>query len=224
MARPCVFEPADQREQPLDVGVRRLLVGSSSTTTRAPLARARATSTSCCAAGDRSATERVGADLRMTELRQRVGRRLAHAPPVDQAVASRLHPQADVLHHRQMRRERQLLVNHRDAGAARVDRLARLRTASRRGVIAPASGRIAPDRIAISVLLPAPFCPTSAHTSPGATAKSTPSTATGRAERLAHAAHLEARRGRPGYFSHFERSGLSSSFIAGSFMFSLVAM
>ena len=42
----------------------------------------------------------------------------------------------------------------------------------------PASGRSAPDRIPINVLLPAPFCPTSAHTSPGATWKSTPATAT----------------------------------------------
>src|ERR1700752_4078947 len=42
----------------------------------------------------------------------------------------------------------------------------------------PASACSAPDRIAISVLLPAPFWPTIAHTSPGATATSTPSTAT----------------------------------------------
>src|SRR2546428_10205224 len=41
----------------------------------------------------------------------------------------------------------------------------------------PASGFSAPARIAISVLLPAPFWPTSAHTSPERTGKSTPSSA-----------------------------------------------
>src|SRR4029453_14803419 len=37
----------------------------------------------------------------------------------------------------------------------------------------PASGRITPERILTRVLLPAPFAPTSAWTSPGATARST---------------------------------------------------
>src|SRR5262245_386724 len=44
--------------------------------------------------------------------------------------------------------------------------------------ITPASGFSAPARIPISVLFPAPFWPTSAHTSPDATATSTPSSAT----------------------------------------------
>src|SRR5215467_4206261 len=44
--------------------------------------------------------------------------------------------------------------------------------------IDPASGCSAPARMAISVLLPAPFCPTSPQISPGATDRSTPSSAT----------------------------------------------
>ena len=89
----------------------------------------------------------------------------------------------------------------------------------------PASGRSAPDRIAISVLLPAPFCPTSAHTSPGATWKSTPATATVAPNAL-RTPSIWKRGAAAGlvHFSHFERSGLSSSFIAGSSMFSFVAM
>src|SRR5262245_35257920 len=42
----------------------------------------------------------------------------------------------------------------------------------------PASGSSAPARIPINVLFPAPFWPTSAHTSPDRTATSTPSSAT----------------------------------------------
>jgi hypothetical protein len=42
----------------------------------------------------------------------------------------------------------------------------------------PASGRVAPESTDINVLLPAPFCPTSAHTSPPRTRKSTASSAT----------------------------------------------
>src|SRR5262249_4758569 len=41
----------------------------------------------------------------------------------------------------------------------------------------PASGKIAPERTFISVLLPAPFSPTNASTSPGATDRCTPSRA-----------------------------------------------
>ena len=69
-------------------------------------------------------------------------------------------------------------------------------------VIAPASGAIAPARIDISVLLPAPFCPTSAHTSPPRTARSTPSSATVppnalRTRRISKCARQAARRFQP---------------------------
>ena len=95
---------------------------------------------------------------------------------------------------RQVRRERQLLVDHRDAGAARVERVARRVTVRRRAPSSPASGWSAPARIAISVLLPAPFWPTSAQTSPAAHGQVDAVERDGRAERLADAAHLEARR------------------------------
>ena len=44
-------------------------------------------------------------------------------------------------------------------------------------LIEPLSGRMAPLRIFISVLLPAPFSPIKARTSPGSSASETPSSA-----------------------------------------------
>ena len=48
----------------------------------------------------------------------------------------RLHAEQDVLHHRQVRRERQLLVDHRHAGPAGVERVAQARRAGRRATSA----------------------------------------------------------------------------------------
>ena len=219
-----LFEPADQREEPLDVGVgeaaRRLVEHHD-----AGAARQSARDLDELLRRRRQVRdERVGADLGMTELRQRVGSRLTHPPPFDQTLAHRLHAEADVLHHGQMRRERELLVNHRDAGAARIDRLARfVRTA----VEAHDPG-VRPERarqdghqcaLAGAVLPDQRTHLTRRHV------EIDPGDGDRRPERLAHAFHLEARRGgRLVHFSHFERSGLSSSFIAGSSMFSFVAM
>ena len=71
------------------------------------------------------------------------------------------------------------------------------------------------------MLLPAPFWPTSAQISPARDREIDAVERDGRAERLADAAHLEARRrGSGACRSHFERSGCSSSFISGWSMFS----
>ena len=102
--------------------------------------------------------------------------------------------------------------SRRRRGARRADRAAR--TARRRAASRRRRACSAPARIAISVLLPAPFWPTSAHTSPPRTAKSTPSSATVAPNALPHAAHLEARRRGQG-FSHRDRSGCSSSLASG---------
>ena len=224
---PLRLQPADQLEQ--RAGRRRaprLLVGSSSTSTRQPMASARAISTSCCAAGGRSPTARIGRDVAMAELaraprravsRIRRDRRCRTTPPPRPArrrarcSPSRSGAARATAPGRSSRRRR---------GARRADRAARTarRRAHRRRRRAPS----APARIAISVLLPAPFWPTSAQTSPARDGEIDAVERDGRAERLADAAHLEARRRSAGYFSHLDRSGCSSSLASGSFMCSRV--
>jgi hypothetical protein len=61
------------------------------------------------------------------------------------------------------------------AMASAGDRATSGRSSSR---ISPASGRCSPKRMFMSVVLPAPFSPSSAWTSPLFTVRSTPSTAT----------------------------------------------
>ena len=102
--------------------------------------------------------------------------------------------------------------SRRRRGARRADRAAR--RARRRAASRRRRARARPARIAISVLLPAPFWPTSAQTSPRAHREVDAVERDRRAERLRDAAHLEARRSSYG-FSHFERSGCSSSFAVG---------
>ncbi len=94
----------------------RLLVGSSMTSTRAPVASARAISTICCwrprvIRRARRAEGRVG---RAVERRGRDPRRI---PGQRTRPCSRwLVAEDDVLHHGEIRRERQLLIDHGDAG------------------------------------------------------------------------------------------------------------
>ena len=85
----------------------------------------------------------LGGDVAVAELGERGRRRRAHPLALHDAerrggaAAHRLDAEHDVLHHAQVRRERQLLVDHRDAGAPRGERIARRvrrrrRAASRR--------------------------------------------------------------------------------------------
>jgi hypothetical protein len=69
-----------------------------------------------------------------------------------------------------------ILIDDRDARGAPSAGLS-TRNALPTTTISPLSGGCAPDRIFISVDLPAPFLPTSACTSPQATSKSTSSSA-----------------------------------------------
>ena len=117
------------------------LVGSSKTITRASETSARATSTSCCAPTLSVAGERVGPDLGMLQQLERLG----HQPPVlaapDQAGRDPLLAEHDVGLDRQVRGQRQLLVDHRHAARARLARTPG-RVGAPPSVIVPASGRI----------------------------------------------------------------------------------
>jgi len=68
----------------------------------------------------------VDRDLPPIQLGQRRAGGPVHAGPPDEASARRLHAEQDVLGHGQVGRERELLVHHRHAAAARVHRVAGL--------------------------------------------------------------------------------------------------
>ena len=121
----------------------------------------------------------IRGDVGVPELGERGLGGPPHPLAIDDAqrTARRLDAERDVLHDAQMRRERGFLMNHRHAGLSRRKRIRAARTAGRRGAWRRASGVSAPARTAISVLLPAPFWPTSAQTSPAHTRRSTSSSA-----------------------------------------------
>ena len=114
----------------------------------------------------------------MAQPRQDVGRRAAHVGATNQAEARRLHAEQDVLGHASgaARARAPGKSSPRPRAGRRAG--ARAGTAAPSSVMRPASGCSAPERMAINVLLPAPFWPTMAQTSPGKTETSTPSTAT----------------------------------------------
>ena len=105
----------------------RLLVGSSSTRTRQPTAMARAISTICCT-GNRtgSPTNVSGLKIAVPELAQGAASR---SPPSRRGGESRSRvgstPSRMFSVNGEMRRERQLLVDHRHARAAGLDRASR---------------------------------------------------------------------------------------------------
>jgi len=89
-----------------------------------------------------------------SDFRERAAARV-HLRPVHQRPARGLDAEQDVFHHRQMGRERQLLIDHRHAGLAACTGCRNIiRTVEN---ILPSSGGIAPDKIFINVDLPAPF-------------------------------------------------------------------
>ena len=156
----------------------RLLVGSSSTSTRHPTASARPISTSCWAAGESVPDRGVDRNLRMAEPCEHVGGRSAHLGAPDEPEARGLHAEQDVLGRRTDAARATAPGRSSPRPLARASSGCAGRYGAPSSVIRPASGCSAPDRIAISVLLPAPFWPTMAQTSPGRTDTSTPSTAT----------------------------------------------
>ena len=90
-------------------------VGSSRIRTRDRTPRARAISTICCCAVLRVATQRIGSpDLRQAEPGdQRLGLG-EHPAAVEEAESDRLAPEQEVLRDREVRRQRELLVDHAD--------------------------------------------------------------------------------------------------------------
>ena len=121
--------------------------------------------------------------------------RAARLGAVPEAAARRLGAHQDVLGHREVGEERQLLVDERDparrarraASGARRARPSDLHRARR-----PARG--GRPGCASSVLLPAPFSPRSACTSPGRTSSDAPSSATRGPEALDDAGEAQRRR------------------------------
>ena len=188
----------------------RLLVGSSSTSTRQPtgeragdldeLLRRPATASPTGASGRMSP---------MAELRRaRRARSRASARRSTKPKRAGSTPSSDVLHHASgaARATAPGRSSPRRRGAPRADSRGAYGAPS--SVIVPASGASAPARIAISVLLPAPFWPTSAHTSPAATGEVDAVERDRRAERLARCRASRERGGAARYFSHFDRSGV----------------
>ncbi len=165
------------------------------------------------------AGERVGRDVGVTELAQRLRRNRAHTIALDDAAARRLDAEEDVLHHAEVRRERQLLVDHRDAGAACVQRIARRvrRTVEPHGAGVRSQGAREDGHqraLAGPVLADERADLARTHAEVHRIERH------GGAERLADAVHLESRRVYG--FSHRERSGCKSSLASASFMRSRV--
>jgi hypothetical protein len=127
-----ILEAAEQREEALDVraaeAARRLVEHQDAAADRQ---RARDLDELLLRDGQ-IADDRVGRDVVVPELRQRRAGPRAHGVPVDETrdpgpetSPARLRPKQQILHDAEIRRERQLLVDHRDARAPRVDRTRR---------------------------------------------------------------------------------------------------
>ena len=100
-------------------------------------------------------------------------RALAHRPVVDQAGAPDLAPEKQVLGDGQVLGEKDLLVDEHDAPCARPRPGPRTRPAHRRKTGRPCVGGRWPERMRMSVDLPAPFSPITAWTSPASSASDT---------------------------------------------------
>ena len=111
-------QPTDHLEQPLaSRGCESELVGSSITSTRASPASARAISTSCRGAGRQRADDAVGRELRVRSSQASArSHSRAHAPRDRRRRTARgSRPSRMFSAHGQVRAERELLVDHRDA-------------------------------------------------------------------------------------------------------------
>ena len=138
-AMPARLEPAHDREQPLHLlGPESAEVGSSMTTSFASIDSARAISTICCSATERSATSRRGSTSRPTSRRERPGPPVQLAP-VDEAAPPRLAADEHVLRHRQRRDQVELLVDRDDAERLRRVRAVEPHLAPSKAIV-PASG------------------------------------------------------------------------------------
>ncbi len=232
--QPLLLEPADQIEQLPHVAVREAA---------RRLVEHEHAAAECQGARDfhellrrrrEFSDRRVERNVRVPELIEGRACRSAHGVAVNNAERAeappprRLDTERNVVHHAQVRRERQVLINHGHAGPARFARISRR--------VRPAVERHRPrvwrdrarenghQRALARAVLPdqrAHFA--AAHGEVHAVERN------GAAERLAHAAHVELRACRAeaarrrGYgFNHRARSGCSSSLTAGSDILSRV--
>ena len=119
--------------------------------------------------------KRIDVDAEPRELLTRFAR---HAPPLHETEAiGRLGAEKHVLGDRQIGRDAEFLMNHGDAGRARIARPIETRTSFPSSTKRPENSACTPAMIFISVLLPAPFSPTRPWISPAESAKSTPRSA-----------------------------------------------
>ncbi len=158
-------------------------------------------------------------DVGVAELLERRPCRVAHLVPSYDAAPHGFDAQHDVFHHAEVRRQRQFLVDHRDAGPARVERIARRkRLAGQPHRAAVRRERACENRhqraLARAVLADERAHLARRHREIDRVERD------GRAKRLADAAHLE----QPWiyFLSHRDRSGCRSSLASGSFMRSRV--
>ena len=110
-----------------------------------------------------------------TARQQRLGAAALRAMVDEAGDAGRI-GDADVVGDTQVRQQRQFLEHADEAVPHRIQRVGELHGRPSTSMLPP-SGRTAPAMILISVLLPAPFSPSTAWMEPRRQAKSTPSSA-----------------------------------------------
>jgi len=224
---PAVLEAANQTEQALDIlpGQR---AGGLVQDQRAASDGQRPGDLHQLLGGDAQPPGRhVGADLGMLQFREGLDGAPPDFAPMDPARGGRLHPQHDVLFHRQVGCEGQLLVDHGHAGPARVEGVAGpIRLAVQPHL--PRVGLVRAGQDLHQGALPGPVLADQGVHLAGRDGEVHPVQRDGRPEALADAPHLEALRPpaiglvhRP-HFSHLSSSGYSSSLILGSSMFAWV--
>ncbi len=156
---------------------RRLEVGSSRISTRADTAMARAMATSCCSGDGVRAQGGARVDAQVEFAASSSSARTVHRAVVDPPEASGLAAQQDVLGHRQIRAEVDLLVHRADTGVLRLPRAGEPAVGAVDGDACRPSISCTPVSALIRVDFPAPFSPISAWISPGSSRRSTPSRA-----------------------------------------------
>ena len=219
---PLRLQPADEIEQR---AARRRAPGCSSARRargRGSRWRARARSRRAAAPPARVADGRVGRDIVRGRARRSAATAVARIRVALRRCRrrDRLDAEHDVFHHAQVRRERQLLIDHRDAGAPRVDRIPRR---VRRAVQPHRRRRPARSRRQES--------PSACSCRRRSDRRARRPRRRGRRNRRRRARRWRrtpcatpriSKRGALSGFSHRDRSGCSSSLASGSFMRSRV--
>ena len=222
MLTPWRAQAADDAEELLRVGLgqaaRRLVHDEDPRLVR----RARAISITCCSAIEKIAGGALEGKVPVAErLRGPPGRAAATRAGVDPAEARGLEAEEDVLPDGEVGGEVQLLVDHGDAASQRASDGPRGPVGAAVELHRAGVGPCAPLRIFSSVLLPAPFSPIRAWTSPARHLERHRLQRLGRAEGLADPVQAQPRRAaslqvfREGRVDAAPRPSGSSMFSAG---------